>query len=369
MDVVQRNFFRLLRSGTFGSDEAVEPMSAWKWSYLHQLSLMHGVAALVYDGIQNHRNEFFMQLPAAQTSIWEKTARDIEQENRHINASLSELFSLLNKQQLRPILLKGQGIGALYDQPLHRTGGDIDIYFPYEPQARKAAQWAKEHATDFDESEKHYLQYRWHGIKAEHHKHMQRLTNMLHNRTLQKIIDAEIRCCDSAYVIINGMRVEVVPPTLDLLLILLRITRYMLNEGISLKQIVDLGMFLRKKGDKVDFVKLQSWLKVLKLQRIAHLQGALLVRLFHFSEDEIPFMTPDSDKDIETVMKEIFALRNTHADEWYFTQGKNIFVRSSDSTAMFWHLRRSTKYFSYYPSETVTNLFASFAHSLSHIEE
>jgi hypothetical protein len=36
---------------------------------------------------------------------------------------------------------------------------------------------------------------------------------------------------------------------------------------------------------------------------------------------------------------------------------------------MLWSVRRSAKYFRYYPTETVTNFFTSFAHSLSHIEE
>ncbi len=55
MDVVQRNFFRLLRSGTFGGHEPVEPMSAYKWNRLYQMALMHGVAALTADGIERHR--------------------------------------------------------------------------------------------------------------------------------------------------------------------------------------------------------------------------------------------------------------------------------------------------------------------------
>ena len=36
---------------------------------------------------------------------------------------------------------------------------------------------------------------------------------------------------------------------------------------------------------------------------------------------------------------------------------------------MFSHVRRSARYFHYYPSESLTNFFASFVHSLSHIEE
>lgn len=369
MDVIQRNFFRLLRSGTFGDNEAIEPMSASKWNRLYNISLMHGVAALVYDGIVNRKNDFFLQIPPQQTAKWNKTVEDIEQSNRLINTHISELFYILNKEQLRPILLKGQSFASLYDNGLHRTSGDVDIYFPYSPQAKKADLWAKEQGSDIDGSEKYILKYNWQNVQVEHHRYVQRLTNKLLNRKMQGIIDSEIRCCDSVYVIINGTKIEVIPPTLNLLLIIVRIARYILSEGISLKQIIDLGTFLRKEGDKVDFVKLQKWIDQLRLQHMAQLEGSLLVHLFRFSEDEIPFMSSTMNEDISKIMDEIFLLSANHSEDWYFTQGRNIFVRTSNSSAMMWHLRHSAKFFRYYPSEIVTNFFASFAHSLSHIEE
>ena len=369
MTVIERNFFRLLLSGTFGNQELIEPMSAWKWKHLHQLSLMHGVAALVYDGLLSRKDEFFLQLSQEQWTLWKNTVSEIETNNQTYNAKLSELINILNHEQTRPILIKGQGLATIYDNPLHRTPGDIDIYFPYAPQARKANKWARENGSECDDTEKGILEYQWNGISVEHHLTMQRLTNMMLNRKLQKIIDTEIRACDSEYVIINGMKVEIVPPTLHLLLMLLRITRFLLNEGISLKQLIDLGMFLRKWGDRVDFVKLNDWISHLKLTGMVQIQGALLVHVFGFSKDEIPFMHDQKDEDIEMVMNEIFQLNGNHSNDWYFTQGKNIFVSTSNSSAMLWHVRHSAKYFRYYPSETLTNFFSSFAHSLSHIEE
>ncbi len=369
MDVVQRNFFRLLRSGTFGGHEPVEPMSAYKWNRLYQMALMHGVAALTADGIERHRKDFFLTLSDEQKRIWQKAIEDTETANRKINTCAAELLGTLNKEQLRPILLKGQAMAALYENPLHRTIGDIDIFFPYSTQGRKADQWARSHGTEQPAEERDRMKYLWNGINIEHHHRMQRLTNPRLNRRLQNIISSEINCCDSSYVTIEGTKVETLPPTLNLLYIITRIVRYILNEGISLKQIIDLGMFLRKDGDKVDFVKLQSWLDRLRMQWMARLIGGLLVRLFSFTEDEIPFMNGHSDPSVDSVITDVLRLSATHNDNWYFTQGKNIFVRTSDSNAMIWQMRHSAKYLKYYPTETVTNFFATFANSLSRIEE
>ena len=89
MNIIQRNFFTLLRSGAFGSKGHIEPMSAWKWNRLYQLSLMHGVTAIVYDGISNHDDDFFMQMPNWQLANWQRATEETELNNRRITMSLS----------------------------------------------------------------------------------------------------------------------------------------------------------------------------------------------------------------------------------------------------------------------------------------
>ena len=150
---------------------------------------------------------------------------------------------------------------------------------------------------------------------------------------------------------------------------MVRIAKYILNDGVSLKQIIELGMILRKIGDKVDFIKLQQWIDKLHMGGMAQLEGALLTKLMNFSPDEIPFMQPDKNDDISAVTREIFNLKGNHTYDWYFTQGKNVFVRNTNKSAMMWHVNHSRRFFRYYPSETVTNFFTAFARSLSQIEE
>lgn len=369
MNVIQRNFLRLLGTGTFGNEEPLEPMSSYKWRLLYQLSLMHGVSALVHDGIAVRKDDFNLCIPSDLHAIWERNVAEIERANKEKNVCLSEIFHLMAYQKLRPILLKGQSMSELYPNPYHRTSGDIDIYLPYDNQSQKAVEWLSDETGGKESKGKGVTRFMWKGIPVEHHRQMQRLTNPFLNHRLQKIISKEIRCCDSHYIIINDSKVEGVPPTLNLLLIITRITGFLLNEGISLKQLTDLGMFLRQIGDKVDYVLLQSQLEKLGMQKSADIIGNIMMRLFHFDADELPFMKKvDGETSLDT-MNEVFRTGRYHADEVYFTQGKNIFVHSNNSSAMLWHLRHSIRFMRYYPGEAFTNLFASFAHSLSHIEE
>lgn len=370
MDIVIRNFMRLLRSGAFEDKERIEPMSPWKWNLLYQLSLFHGVQALVFDGIQSRQgNDFFLNIPQDQMDRWRETTLQVEEYNKTLNANIAELLSILSRHQLRPILFKGQALSTLYPNPLHRLGVDCDIYYPYTPQADKADAWAHENGSEWNDTEKFILQYKWKSIMVENHRCIQRLTNMLLNKRLQAINDGEIRCCDSTYVYINDERIETLPPTLNMLNVIIRIARYILNDGISLRQIVDLGIMLRTIGDRIDYVKLQQWIEDLKLKRMAHLEGIILMRLFNFTEEELPFLAPQQFQPGDTIINDIFQLRDKHSNDWFFTQGENIFVTATNSSAMMWHMKHSARYFKYYPSETVTNFFASLAYSLSHIEE
>jgi len=268
MNIIERNLFRLLRAGAFNTQEQIEPLSAWKWHRLYQLSEMHDVAPVTYLGLERTRNQFLVQVPDDLLQQWST---------------------------------------------------------------------AKNHGDD-EENE----------LLAAN-----RLTNPVLNHQLQNILDDE------------NSNTE----TRTALLHLSGIARFIMNAGIPIKRVTELGQFLRQSSNRIDFTTLQQWVSKLQLQPMTQLACIMLVKLMHFDPAELPFMQPISDNQMERQLSEMLRQKNSHAEEWYFSQGKDIFVHTSNSSAMLWHVRRSAKYFRYYPSETMTNFFTTFAHSLSHIEE
>ena len=268
MNIIERNFYRLLRAGAFGTEEQIEPLSAWKWNRLYQLSEMHDVAPLLYKGIERCHDQFFLQIPAELLQHWSQ---------------------------------------------------------------------AQCHGTD-DEND----------MLAPDH-----LTNPLLDHKLQNILDQE----DSN------------TETRTALLHLLGTSRFIMNAGIPVKRIAELGVFIRQNSRIIDYDKLKHWIEDLKLTSMVQLMAAMMVKLLAFEPDELPFMQQVTDEQMEKQIRDMFRQKNSHAEEWYFSQGKDIFVHTSNSSAMMWSVRRSAKFFSYYPAETLTNFVTSFAHSLSHIEE
>lgn len=268
MTIIERNFYRLLRSGAFNAEEQIEPLSAWKWNRLYKMSEMHDVATIVYKGIERCKDQFFVQIPE----------------------------ELMN-------------------------------------------QWSK--ATNHGSDEENDL------LVADH------LTNPILNHKLQSILDTE----DSN------------TETRTALLHLSGIARFIMNAGIPVKRIVEFGAFLKQSSRRIDFTTLQQWIKQLKMENMVQIIGVMMVKLLHFGFDDLPFVKPEDDFQMERMIRDIFQQKNSHAEEWYFSQGKDIFVHTSNSSAMLWQVRRTAKYFRFYPTESLTNFFTTFAHSLSHIEE
>lgn len=278
MDIIQRNLFRLLRSGAFHSAEEIEPMSVFKWGRLYQLSVMHTIIPYVYEGINRCRCQFFLHLSAKQEEEWKQALRE------------------------------------------------------YQAQAEQQS----------DEMEEDEL------LRPD------RLTNPLLNRRLQDILDDEHSDIT----------------TRQLLLIIIRIVRHLFNEGMPIRQLTELGIFLRKNQDRIDYVTLGKWIEQLHLTQMIQLICEFLIKMYGFTEDEIPFLQKRREKPIEQIAQELIEFTNTRSQNWYFSQQDGgIFVHNSNSSATFSHVRRSARYFRYYPSESVTNFFSSFVHSLSHIEE
>lgn len=269
MNIIQRNFFRLLRCGAFQTTETLEPMSVHKWSKLYQLATVHNVQPYAYQGLKNCKDQFFLNLTEAQWQQWET---------------------------------------------------------------------AKANSEDYDEDEL---------LRPD------KLTNPLLNRKLQNILDDEQSDLN----------------TRRMLIIIISIVRRILNEGLPLRLLIELGLTLREKNKQANYDILADWLKKLHIEQMAQLEATLLIDLFGFDAKDVLFSDSNADRKTILVAKELAEYTNIR-QEFYFSQDSDsIFVHTSNGGALLNHIKRSARYMRFIPSEAFTNFFASFAHSLTHIEE
>jgi len=140
-----------------------------------------------------------------------------------------------------------------------------------------------------------------------------------------------------------------------------------MNHGIPVRGIIQLGQYIRTRGDSVDFVKLDHWLSKLHISRFAQLQGSILISLFGFEAKELPFV---KQQEKSAVLYTLKSIENVEKDteDWHFRQGNRVFVHNNQKVLRK-NLRRSLRYVDYAPIETTSNFISNFSHSLSEIEE
>lgn len=282
MNIIKRNFLRLLRLGAFGENEVIEPMSKFKWEVIFHIANIHNVVGVIFDGIaKNKENEALIP-------------QDI----------ILKYKKILDEE--------GYGIKA------QATGSRPSVQLP-------------------DAGLSH-------------------MCNGFLNARLKRIRENEPQSADAS--------VE----TLNMLDIIVQATECTMTYGLSFATILRIGIYLRVDGDKIDFIKLENWLRKLNLTRMAQLEGSILIDIFGFEMDEIPFvnkMEPSAHKiAIEALEKPI----RIDIEEWKISQKSTIFL-ANNSKAMMKTVKNCMKYFFFAPVEASSNFLHRFASSLSNLEE
>lgn len=282
MNIIKRNFLRLLRLGAFGENEVIEPMSKFKWEVIFHIANIHNVVGVIFDGIaKNKENEALIP-------------QDI----------ILKYKKILDEE--------GYGIKA------QATGSRPSVQLP-------------------DAGLSH-------------------MCNGFLNARLKRIRENEPQSADASV------------GTLNMLDIIVQATECTMTYGLSFATILRIGIYLRVDGDKIDFVKLENWLRKLNLTRMAQLEGSILIDIFGFEMDEIPFvnkMEPRAHKiAIEALEKPI----RIDIEEWKISQKSTIFL-ANNSKAMMKTVKNCMKYFFFAPVEASSNFLHRFASSLSNLEE
>lgn len=186
-------------------------------------------------------------------------------------------------------------------------------------------------------------------------KPIKKFSNFYLNRKLNKIIFDEIHSIDTS---INS---------LILLNKLIDNINSLLNNGIEIRKLADLGGYLRKYGDRIDFVKIETWIRLLKIKKICTLIGCMLVSLFSFEIEELPFMRATNNK-IQRKTDEMLNIFLTsipqpaarHENNENHGQGINPITKPNTNPL---------KFFNYFPVETASKFISNIARSLSNIDE
>jgi hypothetical protein len=268
MDIIKRNFIKLLCSGALKEYDPIEPMSNYKWDKLVKMGLSHDVMPQLNAGVKN--NPYVPE--AVPQSVVDDIVAACHTDTAAADAASSQLYNPLARYRLRKI--------------------------------RNEAK----HDEDFSFA------------------------------------------------------------TLQLLNIIVKNASETFSEGVSYSNLLPIAVFLRERGEQVDFVTLEKWLGKLFLRRFAQFIGSVLVLTLHFEQEEIPFLHSLDKNAYKVAAKAIDNCDEKKSHDWNVHQSSAGFVETNRK-AMLQSVANCFRFFKYAPIEVVCNFIHCIITNISEIEE
>lgn len=181
------------------------------------------------------------------------------------------------------------------------------------------------------------------------------LYNKRHEHQLADLIKKEYADEDQSYA------------TRNLLAVIIQTINNIYTGKSYIRGILDLGVLLRNEGDRVDFVKLENWLKITDTTRLANLQGRMLIDCFGFADNEIPFAESEEKRATHLLLHDLHCHATTHLKTWEYRPGRNGF--SSGIKTAFRTMGHAMSFYRFSPSETTSSITRGILKGIQEIEE
>lgn len=275
MDKTLQALFALLQAGLWGTlDEAgasVFPLSAGEWERVFTLARQQTVTGIAFRGL-----DFLPEEAAPPMGImakWMAHADRIEQSNRVMNETVAKLYGHFASAGVEAVLQKGQGVAAMYPEPLLRECGDIDLYFPghdgvSDPLAGIDGAVRERQPDDS-------WVYVVDGIIVEHHTDLLDIQSPRAKRYVQKLIQEK---GFEKVVTGDGVEVLVPAPEVNLLLLSSHILKHAFGVGIGLRQFCDYAVARRYYEGRVNEEEMREIWRMTGLEKWEDLLEGFLVK-------------------------------------------------------------------------------------------
>lgn len=318
---VGKAFFSLLRAGLWRQPvdrPECFPLTEEEWQALYRIARQQTVEGIVFDGVQSL--EPTLLPPRKLLLLWLVRVEKLEQRNRRMNSVVAEQALFFANCDIKPVLLKGQGIAARYAEPLRRVCGDIDWYFSSKEDYREANQQIKAKGIAWHEMAGKSVWYRWKGVEIEHHQHIFDIHNPFVQRYLKEFEQEERQ--RQLELVVQGQSIALPSPTAQLLQVNAHILKHLLSFGIGLRQLCDAARLYSTYKMQIDADRLRYvYTKTGILKWICALHS-VLVDYLGMPPDDLPFQW-DAEQDADWMMEDIWVAGNFGFHDGRYTDIQN----------------------------------------------
>ncbi len=285
---VQKEYLDILRSAIWGEKPSYIPSDV---EGVLNIANLQKTRPLILDALQKAGYE------VTDPYAWEIVYRTA---STHIatNRTIVELETLFHKNDINPVLLKGQGVARNYPEPMLRESGDIDLYVGEEMYDKACALVdSLESVSRLEEeslTDKHY-QIKMNGVYVEIHRAAETIDNKKQNEYYQNLAKIGLSR-DLVPIIISETPVDTPADSFNAFYLFHHFVIHSVFGGIGLRQICDWVLFLHSRAGKLDTSVTDNALTFFKLHRVWRLYASIAVDYLGLPANEMPFYEPGLDK-------------------------------------------------------------------------
>ena len=344
---MEQEFLQLIHSAVFDSPS---DFNGQEWTHeqfekVSELGRKQAAEGLVVKGIMDAGIKLgrpdVIDLFGSRQSIWQR--------NLELDQAVANLCKMMQEAGIRIWVVKGQTLAQLYPEPKSRSCGDIDFLCHPDDWDKAVAYFADKHHVVFDapvtpKDEEFTLG----GIKYEMHRTLVMLSSLSHQSYWDTVVMDEILASDES-IEICGVRVPVLPPTINALYVFAHIFGHFISEGIGLRQFCDWALVRKHYKNRIDVARLEAHLEGIGLKKAFIGFGAILTDYLGLPSEDFPFEIPEEfHRRAGSLWKNILELGNFGKNKKY--------LRSSGPIHGLQHLWRiacqALKFHYYAPNES-----------------
>ena len=322
LNKVQQAFLTLLRSGLWNSpidDLSFFPLNKEEWMELYGISMAQTVEGIVYEGMLKLPTEF---LPSKIFQLrWTVRVDQIERQNKLMAKNLLQIAQIFYKEDISFTLLKGLSLADLYEKPLLRSSGDIDLYFDSKKDFKRANAVIRSKKINVTAGALNSSIYLWENCEIEHHTKMMDILNPFKQGYINKLINTEKGFYRK--IKIQDTTIKGISWTLAHIQTNSHILKHYLGFGIGLRQFCDVARLYKKSISEIDKVKLQAHYKKLGILDWMFMVNNMLIQYLGLSKSFLPFIN-HPEQDAKWLLNDVLVAGNFGFHDTRYAGSKDI---------------------------------------------
>lgn len=252
------------------------------WPKRYAFAQKQAVIGLAFSEIEKTEGKI-PDLPTALLYQWIGDVERIKRQNLIVNREVEALAVLLDANDIKYAVVKGQTVASYYERPELRTSGDVDFYVPTENVEKAKALICNEWHVEMEKGDSPYHYHFEHGgVIYEMHFKLFRLFQKQRDQYWQKTLNDAM----GYRVAIGSTQVATLEPTVHALYVFMHLYHHLVEVGVGLRQFCDLAMLL--KAD-IDREQLKKNLGALGMTRAFRASEYILKECIGLSDEYLPY--------------------------------------------------------------------------------